>query len=144
MLEVVSQLKYLRNSDGMLDTEIACRVANASSACARLHQAKVWSSKALSLSTNIHFLQTSVKTVLLYGGETWPVLNKHLNQLSGFHIHCLFCGISLSDHIANPVILKQCETLSVGSLLRSKSLRWFGHTCRMSDSRLPKVLKQGQ
>ena len=49
VLEVVSHYKYLGSmftSDGMLDTEILHRVASASSAFARLHQAKVWSTKA--------------------------------------------------------------------------------------------------
>ena len=44
VLEVVSHFKYLGStfaSDGMVDTEIAHRVASASSAFARLHQAKV-------------------------------------------------------------------------------------------------------
>jgi hypothetical protein len=52
VLEVASHFKYLGSmftSDGMLDTEIAHRVAARSSAFARLHQAKVWSSKASSL-----------------------------------------------------------------------------------------------
>ncbi len=110
VLEVVSQFKYLgsqhairgecaswvlelRNilqqfppneDDPMLDTEIAHKVADASSAFARLHQAKVWSKKALYLSTKLQFLQTIVMTVLLYGGETWSLLDKHLNQLSVF------------------------------------------------------------
>ena len=65
--EVVSQSEYLGSmftSDGMLDTEIAHGVANARSAFARLHQAKIWSSKALSLSTKslstkLQFLQTN-------------------------------------------------------------------------------------
>ncbi len=132
--------------DGMLDTEIAHRVASASSAFARLHQAKVWSSKALSLSTKLQFLQTIVMTVLLYSGETWSLLDKHLHQLSVFHMRCLrrICGISLLDHITNSVILKQCETIPVESQLRSKRLSWFGHICRMADSRLPKLLMHGQ
>jgi len=91
VLEVVSQFKYLGRKltcSGMLDTEIAHRVANASSAFARLHQAKVWSLKALSLSTKFAFLHTIVMTVLFYGGETWSVLDKHLNQLSVFHMRC--------------------------------------------------------
>ena len=70
VLEVVSHSKYLGSmftSDGMLDTEIAHRVAGAGNAFARLHQAKVWSSKAL--STKLQFLQAIVMTVLLYGGE---------------------------------------------------------------------------
>ena len=61
-------------------------------------------------------------------------------------MHCLgqIGGISLLDHITNSVILKQCESFSIETQLRSKRLRWFGHICRMSDSRLPKVLMHGQ
>ncbi len=47
-------------------------------------------------------------------------------------------------HILNHVISKRCETFSVDSQLRSKRLRWFGNICRMSDSRLLKVLMHGQ
>ena len=85
-------------------------------------------------------------TVLLYGGETWSLLDKHLHQLSVFHMRCSrrICDISLLDHITNSVILKRCETFSVDSQLRSKRLRWFGHICRMADSRLPKLLMHGQ
>ena len=149
VLEVVSHSKYLGSmftSDGMLDTEIAHRVAGAGNAFARLHQAKVWSSKALSLPAKLQFLQTIVMTMLLYGGETWSLLDKHLHQLSVFHMRCLrrICGISLLDHITNSVILKRGENFFAESQLISKRLRWFGHICRMSDSRLPKVLMHGQ
>ena len=84
-------------------------------------------------------------TVLLCGGETWSLLDKHLHQLSVFHMRCLrrICGISLLDHITNSVTLKRCETFPVDSQLRSKRFRWFGCICRMADSRLPKVLMHG-
>lgn len=53
-LEAVSGTKSLSSiyiaSGGTLDAEVANRVASASGAFARLRQAKVWSSKALSLS----------------------------------------------------------------------------------------------
>ena len=133
-------------SDGMLDTKIPHRVACASSAFARLHQAKFWSSKAWSLSTKLQNHKTIVMTMFLYGGETWSLLNKHLQQLSVFHMCCSrrICGISLLDDITNSVMLKRCETFPVGSQLRSKRLRWFGRICRMADSRLPKLLMHGQ
>ena len=148
VLDVVSQFNYLGSMftpDGMLVTEIAHRVASASSAFARLHQAKIWSSKAMSLPTKLQFLQTIVMTVLLYSGETWSLLDKHLHQLSVFHMRCLrrICGISLLDHITNSVIWR-CETFPVESQLRSKRLRWFGHICRMANNRLPKLLMHGQ
>ncbi len=61
-------------------------------------------------------------------------------------MHCLrrICGILLLDHITNSVMLKRRESFHVESQLRSKRLRWFGHICRMSDIRLPKVLLHGQ
>ncbi len=129
VLEVVSRFKYLNSmftSDGMLDTEFAHRVANASSAFAMLHQAKVWSSKALSLSTKLQFLQTTVMTVLLYGGdETWSLLDKHLDQLSVFHMRCSrqICGISLLNHIANPVILNGVKLSLLTLSLKARGLR---------------------
>ena len=83
-------------------------------------------------------------TVLLYGGETWSLLDKYLHQLSVFRMRWQICGISLLDHITNSVILKGCESFPVESQLRSKRLRWFGHICRRADSRLPKVLMYGQ
>ena len=42
-----------------------------------------------------------------------------------------------------PFTAQSRPRLSVDSQLRSKRLRWFGHICRMSDSRLPKVLMHG-
>ena len=84
----------------MLDTKIVHRVAGANSAFARLHQAKVCLYKALSLSTKLQFLQTIVMIALLYGVETWSLLDKQLHQLSVFHMRCLrrICGISLLDY----------------------------------------------
>ena len=149
VLEVVSEFKYLGSiftSDGTLDAEIAHRIASASSAFARLRRAKVWSSKALSLSTKVQFFQSIVMSVLLYGGETWTVLDRHLGPLSVFQMNCLrhICGISRLAHVPNVEILSKCKTFSVESQLRSKRLRWYGHVCRMSDTRLPKKVLHGQ
>ena len=59
-------------------------VASASSAFARLRRVEAWSSKALSSSTKVQFFQSIVMLVLLYGVETWTVLNRHLGPLSVF------------------------------------------------------------
>jgi len=87
--------------------------------------------------------EQSANAVITIRGEVLEVVSyfKYL-----FHVCCLrrICGISLFDNSTNSVILKRCETFSVESQLRSRRLRWFGHNCRMSDSRLPKVLMHGQ
>ena len=111
-----------------------------------LRQAKVWSSKALSLSTKMQFFQSIVMSVLLYGGETWTMLDKHLGPLSTFQMNCLrrICGIWRIAHVPNVEILARYHTFSVESHLKSKRLRWFRHVCRRPDTRLPKKVLCGQ
>ena len=94
----------------------------------------------------MQFFQSIVMSVLLYGGETWTLLDRHLGPLSVFQMNCLrhICGISRLAHVPNVDILSKCQTFSVESQLRSKRLRWYGHVCRMPDTRLPKKVLYGQ
>ena len=55
------------------------KLLSASSAFVRLRQAKVWSSQALSLSTKLQFFQSTVMSVVLYGGGTWTTLGPSFN-----------------------------------------------------------------
>ena len=144
-LEVVSSFTYLGcifASDATIDAEVTHQVAAAIVAVVRLRKAKVWSTRALSRFTKLQFFQSIVMSVLLYGAETWTLLNKHCAALSVFLMNCLrhICGKSLQDRIANETILSQCETCAMHSQLRSKRLRWYGHVCRILDTRLPKVM----
>ena len=148
-LEVVSSFKYLGSiftCDATVDAEVNHRIAAANVAFVRLRKAKVWSSRALSRFTKLQLFQSIVISVLLYGAETWTLLNKHCAALSVFLMRCLrhICGISLQDHISNAAIMSMCQTCCMGSQLRSKRLRWYGHVCRMLDNRLPKVMLFGQ
>ena len=51
-------------------------------------------------------------SVLLYFGETWAALKKHISHLAAFQMNCFrrVCGISLRDHVPNVDILKRCNT----------------------------------
>ena len=112
----------------------------------RSRKAKVWSSRALSCFTKLQLFQSIVISVLLYGAETWTLLNKHSAALCVFLMSCVrhICGIFLKDHISNAAILSVCQTCCMDSQLRSKRRSWYGHVCRMLDSRLPKVMLFGQ
>lgn len=106
----------------------------------------MWSSKSLSPSVKMQFFQSIVMSVLLYGGEAWTVLDRHLGPLSTFQMSCLrrICGDSRIAHVPNVEILSRCQTFSVESQLRSKRLGGFGHVCRMPDTHLPKKVLYGQ
>ena len=96
----------------------------------------------------MQFFQGIVMSVLLYAGETRAVGHKNITPLAVYQMNCLqrICGISLRDHVPNVDILNRCNTSSVESQLRSKRLRWLGHTytSRMPNDRLPKKLLFGQ
>ena len=85
-------------------------------------------------------------SVLLYSGETWAALQRHVAPLAVFQMNCLrrICGISLLDHVPNVDILDKCNTLSVESQLQSRRLWWLGHVLGMHNDRLPKKLLFGQ
>ena len=94
-----------------------------------------------SIRRHAHSRASSLRTMLSN--------RKHRFQcpcLSVFLMSCLrhICGISLKDHISNAAILSACQAPSMESQLGSKRLRWYGHVCRMLDSRLPKVMLFGQ
>ena len=66
-LEAVSQFKYLGSiftADKTVDAEIANRIANATGAFARLHKAKVWTSRALPLPSCSFSVHTDVSLVI--------------------------------------------------------------------------------
>ena len=120
-LEVVSQFKDLGSiftSDCTLDAEITHRVVAANSAFQQLRRANIWSSRALTLSFKMQFSHCIVKSVLLYAGETWPVVQKHISPLAVFQMNCLHCifGISLRDYVPNVDILTRCNTFSAKDL----------------------------
>ena len=86
-LEVVSSFKYLGSiftSDATIDAEVRHRIAAANIAFVCLRKAKVWSSRALSRFTKLQRFQSIVISVLLYGAETWTLLNKHCAALCVF------------------------------------------------------------
>ena len=119
-LEVVFSFKYLGSiftSDATIDVEVRHGIAAATVAFVRLRKAKLWSSWALSRCTKLQLFQSIVILVLLYGAETWTLLNKHCAALCVFLMSCLrhICGISLKDHIPNAAILSVCQTCSMDS-----------------------------
>ena len=58
------------------------------------------------------------------------------------HCHHICFISALSVSYAS--MCSDIQGFSVDYQLRSKRLRWFGHICRMPDSRLPKLLLHGQ
>ena len=144
-LEVVTEFQYLGSifsADNSIDRELSNRITKAGYAWHSLKVAKVWSSSKLSLYTKLQFFTCIVLSILLYGCETWTIIDRHVSRLRVFQLKCLrgICGISLLSHITNEAVLKRCDMVYVDKEIQYRRLRWLGHVGRMADDRLPKRL----
>ncbi|XP_063616952.1 uncharacterized protein LOC134790099 [Cydia splendana] len=73
-----------------------------------------------------------IRPVLLYGAETWPVLGRHVQELSVTEMKMLrwMCGVTRADRIRNEYIRGSLAVRDVAEKLQECRLRWFGHVCR--------------
>lgn len=89
-LEDVDSFTYLGSViDVKGGTEADVKVRIGKARIAFLQLGKVWSSKDLSLSTKIRLFNTSVKSVLLYGAETWRTTVSTIKTIQTFINGCL-------------------------------------------------------
>ena len=75
------------------DKDFKIRKAHAWSACHKLR--KIWSS-TLSKRKNIRLFIATIESVLLYGAETWTIIQTMKNQLDGCYTRMLRMALNVS------------------------------------------------
>ncbi|VDP47211.1 unnamed protein product [Schistosoma margrebowiei] len=107
-------------------------------------------SKQLSTNTKVRIFNTNVKTVLLYGAETWRTTKVIIQKIQVFIISCLrkILQIRWPDTISNNVLWERTNQIPAEEEIRKKRWKWIGHTLRKApDSVTRQVLTrnpQGQ
>ena len=83
---------------------------------------------------------------LLYGSETWTPYKELIKKMDSFHLRSLrqICRIKWTDKIPNYTVLQKCNIDGIETFMMKNQLRWVGHTTRMSDERIPKMLLYGE
>ncbi|XP_062597430.1 uncharacterized protein LOC134258854 [Saccostrea cucullata] len=92
----------------------------------------VWSSTALSTHIKLRIYNTNVKSVLLYGSETWRVTNTTSNKLQTFANRCLrhILNIRWPETISNKNLWAKTNQDSNTKQIARRKWRWIGHTLR--------------
>jgi hypothetical protein len=142
-LEQVQQFKYLgciiEQNKIACTADIATRIGLAASAFGALTWC-VWKKANISISTKMRIFRSLILSVLLYGAESWTLLQADLNRLEVFQMRCLrrILGVSLLDRIRNETIRARCCGQStITNEIQKRRLRWFGHVCRQSPNHYP-------
>ena len=100
----------------------------------------IWKSRELTVKTKLMIFNSNIKTVLLYGCETWRTTRKTQQKIQTFVNRCLrtIFRINWFDKIPNEELWKRADEEPIGKQILRKKWSWIGHTLRKDDSNLTK------
>ena len=138
-IKEVDKFVYLGSvvsKDGGTDEDIKCRINKARHAFNTLRP--IWRSTALSLRNKIRIFNTNVKSVLLYGSETWRVTKTSTHKLQTFTNRCLrnILNIRWPETISNEQLWATTNQTPMETEIKKRKWSWIGHTLRKPETNI--------
>ena len=98
---------------------------------------KIWSSSKYKLKTKIRLYNALVKSVLLYGCETWKINESDNHKLDTFQFKCLrrILKIRWPYIVSNEDILIRTGLNKISEEVKARRWKWIGHVLRMDDNK---------
>ena len=132
-IESVSDFTYLGSNvseDGGCLKDVEQRINKARGAFGKLK--KVWRANNVHLDLKIKIFNACVKSVLLYGCETWFVTKNIESKLQAFVNRCLrnVLGIWWPNVISNQDLWKRTNQNNINLEIKRRKYGWIGHTLR--------------
>ena len=139
-IEQVTQFKYLGSilsSNNTVDAEVESRINKASQVFRSLSRL-VWYQRKIKVSTKLKLFKAIIIPTLLYGSETWNVIQSHIQRLQVFTNRFLriITGTSLWDKLRNTQLRCKSKIERVEVMIQRRRLQWLGHLEKMENARL--------
>ena len=140
-LEEVDSFVYLGSvidRKGGTEADIKSRIGKARTAFIALN--KIWKDRKISLRTKLRLFNSNVKSVLLYGSETWTATQTCIRRLQTFTNWCLrrILRIRWTDKVRNEEVWQRTEQEQIETEVGRRRWRWIGHTLRRTNSNVTK------
>ena len=89
-------------------------------------------------TTKIRLFNTNVKSVLLYGAETWRMNNTTLKRIQTFVNQCLWkiLGIQWMDKVSNKDLWERTSQVQIDIDIIKRRWGWLGHTLRKPNTNI--------
>jgi hypothetical protein len=125
--------------NGGTSKEVNSRIQKARGSFSKLRN--VWLNKSLRKETKIKIFNACVKSVLLYGCETWLVTNEIQRKIQTFLNRYLryILRIWWPNIICNKDLWQITGQEDINLEIRRRKFRLIGHTLRKEDGQIPKV-----
>ena len=142
-LEYVNQFQYLGDvlsCKGNAETAVRNRIKAAWNNWRVL--AAVMMRRDIPLNLRLSLYRSTIRPVLLYGSETWPMTQALENQIRRTDLKMLkwIQRLHTEDRISTEEILKRSNMLDIGTVMQQHRLRYFGHVKRSQDHLIQEVV----
>ena len=132
-LQEVDTFTYLGSvisREGGTDEDVQARIQKARAAFVMLK--KIWQSKEIKTQTKLRIFNSNVKSVLLYGSETWRSSSAVKRKLQTFVNRCLrrILHLHWTDKVSNRDLWERTGQEAVDTTIQGRKWRWLGHTLR--------------
>ena len=132
-VEDVHTFKYLGSlisQTGGAEEDVEARIRKARTAFTMLNP--VWKSTIIRRKTKLKFYNSNVKSVLLYGSETWLMTDKLRSRLQVFVNRSLrkVMNIFWPEWITNKDLWSIANQKPIDEEIRRRRWKWLGHTLR--------------
>jgi hypothetical protein len=122
------------SEDGGTCKDVETRIQKARGAFTRLR--KIWLAHYVNKDTKIKLFSVYVKSVLLYGCQTWLVTCEIQRKLQSFVNKCLRYIMMMwwPRVISNEKLWEMIGQININKEIRKCKFGWIGHTLRKDDS----------
>ena len=115
---------------GGTDEDVKTRIKKARVAFIQLNN--IWKSREIGQQTKIRIFNSNVKSVLLYGAETWRTTKANLHKIQTFVNTCLrrILRIHWPEKITNLELWRRTQQRPMDEEILRRRWGWLGHTLR--------------
>ncbi|KAH8333438.1 hypothetical protein KR067_003621 [Drosophila pandora] len=141
-VEYVDSFVYLGtviSANGGVEKDMENRLSKARSAFGRLQ--RIWRNQQISRKTKLRIFNACIKSVLLYGSETWLTSQRMVLKLQAFVNKCLriICGIFWPNRITNDDLWRCTNEAPIQQQIKKKKWKWIGHALRKGRDSIVKM-----
>ena len=96
----------------------------------------ILTSRVLSMKKKGFLYQSCIRSVMLYGSETWPIKEVDVGRLQRTDRSMMrwMAGVRLQDRKSSAELLSRFDLPPIRNVIQSRRLRWFGHVERMDNN----------
>nr|KAG5695363.1 hypothetical protein BaRGS_033576 [Batillaria attramentaria] len=122
------------DGQGGTDRDVTARIGKARAAMVMLKN--IWASKVVSIRTKLRIFNSNVKSVLLYGCETWRTTKTMQQKIQTFLNTCLrrIFNIRWPEKIRNEELWERAGQEPASKQILRRKWGWIGHTLRKPAS----------